>query len=51
MVDKEVILDACVVGIVMEFCTRILTVLLPPSLKAVFYHSALVLFLAVMVGR
>lgn len=35
----------------MEFSVRILTILLPPSTKALFYHSVLVLFMAVIVGR
>ncbi len=38
-------------GVVCEFSARILTMLLPPSVKAIFYHSALVLFIAVIIGR
>lgn len=39
------------VGAVVEFSIRILTLLMPVSLKAIFYHSTLVLFVAVIIGR
>ena len=39
-------------GIVLEFCVRVLTILLPSSLwKVSFYHSALVLLVALIIGR
>ena len=38
-------------GVVLEFSTKVLTVLFPPSLKGVFYHSVIVLLLSVIIGR
>ena len=35
----------------MEFSVRILTILFPPSTKGLFYHSVLVLFMSMIVGR
>lgn len=37
-------------GTVLEFCIRVLTIFVHPSLKGVFYHSAVVLVLAVLIG-
>ena len=38
-------------AIVIEFCVRILTVFFPPMLKAIFYHSMLVLMAAIIIAR
>lgn len=38
-------------GIVIEFAVRVLTIILHPSLKGIFYHSTLVLILSIIVGR
>ena len=43
--------SALFAAIVLEFCVRILTVLLPLPLKGIFYHSALVLLVSAIVGR
>ena len=39
------------VGSVVEFSIRFLTVFLPSSLKATFYHSSLFLVVAIVIGR
>lgn len=41
----------CLIGIVIEFAIRVLTILFPPSLKGAFYHSVIVLVLSVVIGR
>ena len=39
-------------GIELEFCVRVLTILLPSYLlKVIFYHSSLVLLVALIIGR
>ena len=38
-------------GIVIEFAVRMFTILLHPSLKAIFYHSTLILMLSIIIGR
>lgn len=38
-------------GIVIEFAVRMFTILLHPSLKAIFYHSTLILILSIIIGR
>lgn len=41
----------CLIGIVIEFAIRVLTILFPASLKGAFYHSMIVLVLSVVIGR
>lgn len=41
----------CLIGIVIEFAVRVLTILFPSSLKGAFYHSMIVLVLSVVIGR
>ena len=38
-------------AIVLEFCVKVLTALLPCPLKGLFYHSALVLLVSAIIAR